>query len=259
MPIRITYESDRFGRSSRGVARVHYDSTLSFDALVARVTDGGRWLDAEVRSAFYRVVGAIAEHLANGERVQTPLGTFALGLRPGPEALEHRGTRNRIGSNDDWHIEVHPGRLKMVFRADRSVMKRIRNLARIVRADPVATRIPSIVSVRSLERTTLVGERVMLTEGELVELEGGIFRIDANDPEQGVFLHPRRDASPDGDQSAAIRASVYGHLGSKRIVFKCPAVPPGEYRIAVRMRRKSGAIEEGVGALAVEVGSRSTA
>ena len=97
-------------------------------------------------------------------------------------------------------------------------MKRIRDLGRIVRAEPVATRIP------------------------------GIF-----------FLHPRGDASPDGDQSAAIRASVYGHLRSKRIVFKCPAVPPGEYRIAVRMRRKSGAIEEGVGALAVEVGSRSTA
>ena len=59
-------------------------------------------------------------------------------------------------------IGVTPGRLRVSFRVDRSVLQRIRDAVRLVRVATPGLRIPNLILVRSLERRGWPGR---LTEG----------------------------------------------------------------------------------------------
>ena len=247
MPIHVTHETDSFGRTERQVAKIRYTSTLTFDDVIAAAARGSARNEAEFRETFERISTVIAELLADGQRVKTPIGTFAMGLRRESRALEHSGSRNVVAGNDPQRFSVTPGRLKMVFRADRAVMKRLRKLATIERVSNERRRVPVVQVISPLERDRTTEGRIALVPGDLIRLQGYALALAADDPLQGVFLLPT-----DGD-GPAVRVTVYAHVGPRRLIFKCPEAPRGHYRIAVRTRPTATSVREGVAREVVEV------
>jgi len=150
----------------------------------------------------------LVELLADGERVRTPVGTFGLALRRPNRTLEHRGLRNRLASNEPGMPEIHPGRLRVSFREERSFMERVRDSVRMSRVPAFGDRVPGAPQVRSLERDFVPGSTPRLAEGELVELTGGGLSFDAADPELGVFLLPLEAKARSGWASTATSGRI---------------------------------------------------
>jgi hypothetical protein len=134
--------------------------------------------------------------------------------------------------------EIHPGRLRVSFREDRSFMKRVRNGVRLSRMPAHGEKVPGAPQVRSLERDLVPGSTPRIAEGELVELTGGGLSFDSADSEEGVFLIPL-------EGTGEIRVGIYGHVGTNKVLFKAPAAPSGRYHLSVRTRPTRADVRQG--------------
>ena len=247
MAIEVVYEPDTFGQSEWQVARIHYDSTLSFDTLLQEASGGSARDTLALQEASGRITSLVTRLLAEGERVKTPLGTFSLGLRPFSRARPHKGTRNTVGMNEPDRFGVTPGRLKIVFRADAGVMKQLRALARLQRVDSAGRRMPVVHSIRSLEQDRDAGRPLTFVPGELITITGYALDLDQHDAQQGLFLVTSDPGAPE------IRAAVYARTGPRIVVAKCPVAPAGNYSVSVRTRPTAASIREGNGSETVEI------
>lgn len=247
MAIAVSYETDTFGQTNKQVARIRYRSTVPFSRVLEEAAGGSLHAELQMREAFDLVTSVIVSQLAEGHRVKTPIGTFGVGLRRESQALEHEGLRNTIGANEPSRTTVTPGRLKMVFRADRGVMKRLRGEARLERVTGEGPKVPSIVMIEPLERDRTPDGRIELAPDELVRLKGYELAFAAGDVEQGVFL-----VSEVGDHGET-RATAHAHVGPREVTIKCPHVGPGRYRVVVRTRPTGTSVRQGVSDEVVEV------
>jgi hypothetical protein len=206
-------------------------------------SDGARQRETEIVASMERVVEAMVHLLADGRRVNTPLGIFQLALREEKHNREHTGRENRIGRGDEVEFTVTPERLKVVFRPNRQFSARIRKLAKIARDTDDHRPWPVINAFYCVERVE--SEPDAIAPGELLLLEGHRLSFDSADAETGLFF-------VDGE-GAAFRAAVYARAGSNIVIAKCPPLEPGSYVPEIRTRPTGKGVRETMRAGVVRV------
>jgi hypothetical protein len=143
-----------------------------------------------------------------------------------------------IGADNDIEFTVTPERLKLVFRANAALVKQFRKKARIERAKPRELALPYVEAVYSLarERRENAARPVFVGAAELIRMEGAKLSFDQSDLETGVYFI-RSDSSVTAVKEFAL-------VGTKRVIFKCPDLAPGDYHLVVRTRPTATAIRQ---------------
>ena len=202
-------------------------SRMNFERFVGAMSDGGKVATTEVMANFARLQRALTQALADGNRVETPIGTFSVSLGA--------GERDDAGG---FYITGRNARVN--FRPARSLLDAVRTGIRLDEETQVTVRRPIP------ERLENSVSRVMLRSihpMELVYVIGKNLEFDHENAEEGVFF-----VSAKGKET---RATSYGrgHAGQLSVVV--PTLAPGAWTVQVRATREPMGLQ--VGTLASEV------
>lgn len=135
--------------------------------------------------------------VADGNRVQTPLGSFSLMAKGMLESEDARFSPGKGGH-----------RLRLNFRPDRSIERKLSDMARIETIAPeVDDTRPSITDIEPSEPNRSP------TAGDFIRITGKHLKFNPVDTEQGVFLvGPSR-----------LRVTYYATVKPSTIVFRIPS------------------------------------
>ncbi len=188
---------------------------------------------ADMRATMEQLAGAFLFFLAQGDKLETRLGTFSLGM------LRSRKARSRGGDR-----MVDASGLHVRFVPARDLISRLREITDIVVEEAPPLPAPVVNRVISLEEdadtnAAKPGE-ILVQPGRMIALRGAGFSLDPKDAETGVFF-----VDTDDRIGPVYRAAFYSRTGSACIDCRVPELPEGRYQVQVRTRPTGRGVRTG--------------
>lgn len=211
MALHVTLVRDALkgGRSLK--PRVVQSETANMETVLDYMATDTALEETDMRAAVSRFHQALLHYLKRGEKVAMPFGTFQLGAR---------------GTYPDGETpRIETRNLRVNFKPSPGLLGDLRRGAKIVMEDDANRRLPVIKIVTNAEAPDWIDEG---KAGHIIEMQGARMSFDPEDTELGVFL-----VAIDGTEH---RMTVYGRIGTARILFKLAKVPVGAYTLEVRTR-----------------------
>lgn len=212
MSIQVALVEDQIRKDGSIVPRVLGRSTVSFDKLLEFMAKDTGLSANDMRSTFTQFVNALVFYLPEGDRVQTPLGTFTLRLRS--------------SGSDPTQREVQPDGAQLRLRAGHPLLARLRLATTVEIVDTPTLQLPV---VRRIANADAIGTPTEGLPGHILHIEGSRLSFDSADAELGVFF-----VAADG--ATAVRAVVYSRVGSTTVDCKIPEMAAGGYTLEIRTR-----------------------
>lgn len=203
--LHVAFKENTFRKDGGITSKIVARSNTSYEEVISYMSKGAVGSQTDMKATMDHFAEAMVHFLAKGYQVQTPLGTFSLGLR---------GTGERKITIDNLFLRVRP---------TATVLQDLKTNLQVSVVDTPALLTPVIISLSNAERKGL-GETG--AAGEMFHITGSRLSLDDNDPVQGVFL-----VAQDGSE---FRSSLYTRIGSNFIDCKIPNVVPGNYTLEVR-------------------------
>ena len=204
----VKYRMQRFGpNKEKWWFRIIPRRTVALREMAQRIEEASSLTVGDVMAAADALASRVRASLAQGDSVQIDgIGTFSLSAR---------------GLADSYDEHLDPQQLDVVFRPDPQLRRYVRTRADREREAP-RERAPN-----PREFTDAASERSdAYTAGSIGSLYGSVLKFDPDDPAQGVFF-----VAQDGSET---RATVYSHVGDKRVHFLIPPGLTGAQRLLVR-------------------------
>lgn len=155
--------------------------------------------------------------LLEGNKVETPLGTFGLKIKgyfPSDDA--------RFTNDNALEITVVPAE-----RLTKGVVSKAK-----VRKKPSTVPEPNLQSYTNLAQPD---SENILTPGHMARLRGYHLKFDSNDPQQGIFLRPVQDSDRFISTGPSVRIKHVGQNTGRQLIFLVPAnLPVGMYVLEVK-------------------------
>lgn len=219
MGIQVALVENSIRKDGSTVPRVLKRTVVSFDKLLEFMAKDTGLSANDMRSTFAQFLNALAFYLPEGDRIQTPVGTFSLRVRGvGAETSSVEG-----GAGDP---SPSPAGARLSLRADRSLLERLRLATSLEIVETPSLLVPLI---RRVENVDAGGALTAVAAGQIIHIVGSRLSFDSDDAEQGVFF-------VDSVASSATRALIYSRIGSSVVDCKIPELPTGDYLIEVRTR-----------------------
>ena len=211
--LEVSTQKNNFGTGC--CFRSYNTETLTQNEFTAEMSEYNSTLTEADAQAAMNVLGRLfTKHVARGDRVELPFGTFhtvASGTCSTAEDFFKAGT----GDN----------KIEVTFEIDGDVLAEIRKNARykITSAEPVSD--AKITEIIVTGKNGKKSEELKTTAGRPVRLKGHYLTFDIDDEKQGVFI---------SDGVTESRIDDYYHRGTECIDFFVPSsLGAGEYQIKV--------------------------
>ena len=207
----VAFVEDQIRKDGSLVSRVVQRETVPFDDMLAYMSKGAVVSKADMKAVLTQFSDALVYYLAKGNRVQTPLGAFSLGLRrTGDDSTE------RTISADAPIIRVRPT-TEIAAQLKRSIQVSV--------VDTPSTPVPFVYGVENVDDKKVVNGG---KPGQILHLTGARLSFDQEDGGSGVFF-----AANDGKET---RSQIYSRVGNVYIDCKIPDIPAGAYTLVVRTK-----------------------
>jgi hypothetical protein len=196
-------------------------SRMDFERFVQAMSDGGQVATTEVMANFARLQRALTRALADGNRVETPIGTFSVSLGA--------GERDDAGG---FYITGRNARVN--FRPARQLIDAVRAGITFDEETEVTVRRPI------LDRLENSVSGVMLKTiypTELVYLIGKNLEFDHENEQEGVFFV--------GAKGKETRATSYGRGNAGQLSVVVPTLASGAWTVQVRATRDEMGLQAG--------------
>ncbi len=201
--------------------RVVNREPVRFDVLLGRMSMDTALNATDMRGVFDRFSQELRKALADGRRVETPVGDFTASVR---------GKKN----GDPVNPEITAENAVINFKPDANLVSELRKTIEIETAKAQELRKPIVTSIYNHDTKSLGTE---MSVGHTIELRGSYLSFSLDDPEQGVFFVA-------ADQTATASGLVTRH-GTAISLLRVPGLAPGTYSIAVRTKPHNGTLREG--------------
>ncbi|MGO8692863.1 MAG: DUF4469 domain-containing protein [Rectinemataceae bacterium] len=219
MGFNVSFLENPFLKDGSLITRRVEKSTLTFEKVLEAMRVGTAFSVNDMRAMFFNFTEFLQRTLPEGTQVETPLGTFSLGLRQNRAA-------NAPATGAIPERTVSLTYLSIRVRANRKVLDTIRSAIKPLVVTTRAPLAPSVYGVQNTDRPELVNSGSV---GDVMHLSGDMLSFPKADELQGVFF-------VDTATSAETRAVSYSRLGTNILNFKVPALAPGSYRVEVRAK-----------------------
>lgn len=219
MGIQVALVEDSIRKDGSTVPRVLKRTAVSFEKVLEFMAKDTGLSANDMRTVFAQFVNALVFYLPEGDRLQTPVGTFSLRVH----SLSAEGGAS---GGDPADPSVGPEGVSLSVRTDRSLLERLRIATSLEIVDTPSLLVPL---VRRIENIDVGGPLTEAEPGQIIHVSGSRLSFDADDEEQGVFF-------VDTLTSQAARAEIYSRIGSTLVDCKVPELAAGEYLIEVRTR-----------------------
>ena len=189
--------------------------TLTETEFVKEMTNYNSTLTEIDAVAAMHMIGMLFErHVAKGDRVELPFGTFR---------IVANGTCEN--STDVFRSGIGDNKIGVVFEIKSEVLKDIRRDARfkMISNEPASN--PIITEIAIMADDGSPSESNEIKAGRPLKIRGRHLDFDIKDVKQGVYLEGSEDT---------YKVSVFYHRGGECIDFIVPeSTPAGEYKIKV--------------------------
>lgn len=221
MSLHVTLTKNNLPTGLPNRPRVVYREPIRFDVLLGRMSMDTALKATDMKGVFDRFSQELLKALADGRRVETPIGDFT--------AMIH-GKKN----GDPINPEITAENTVISFRPDSDLVSALRSTIEIETEKAQELRKPIITSIYN-HVSRLVGTEMSV--GQTVELRGAYLSFPLDDPEQGVFFIA-------ADRSETPSGLVTRH-GSAITLLQVPELAKGEYILVVRTKPRNGTAREG--------------
>lgn len=194
---------------------------MDFDEFVLRVSDGGEVAATEVVASFARLERALTRALADGNRVETPIGTFSVSLGAGER-------------DDAGGFRLSGRNARINFRPAKQLLQEVRERINLEEESDVTVRRPI---PERLENSVAGVQLDRVHPTELVYIMGKNLDFDHQNEDEGVFFITAK--------SKATRAASYGRSHAGRLALVIPPLTAGPYTVEVRALRDEEGIQSG--------------
>lgn len=205
--LKVAFTENLLRKDGAAIPRVIHREIVGYEEILAFMAKGAVVSPADMKAVISQFTDAVTHYLANGKRVDTPLGSFSIHVRG------HRGSPRTI-SPDSTHV-----RLRLANAVSEELRRTLQ--VSVVEAPPVP--VPLLRSLTNADQKNLQNRGAV---GDILQMAGARLSFDVNEATQGVFLI--------GENALETRALVYSRVGSRRIDFKIPVVATGAYTLEVR-------------------------
>lgn len=219
MAVQIALVKDGIRKAGARSPRIVQKNKVDFDTLLGFMDKLTGLSQSDLRSVFLQFAEALVFYFPSNSEVQTPVGTFSLGVKYPPIAAGN--------PSDPQSRKITADNLKIKLRADHSLLERIRFGAAVSLVDAPAIQTPVVTRVANVNLDGAVGSGSV---GQFLHIQGSRLSFDKADPEQGVFF-VSSDPVP-----VATRMTVYSRQGTTTVDGMIPDLAPGDYGIQVRTR-----------------------
>ena len=219
--VQLVFKEDPIRKDGSLVSRQVRKTKMGFDQILSFMNFQTGLPESDLRTFFTTFAKALEVYLPLGSPIQTPMGTFSLGLSqkrissPGPNNTGLLADRK--ASTDNLSVRLRP---------DRGLINRLKATVSVEVVDTPMLQGPVVFGSQNVENPgTLNGG----SQGQIIHIKGNRLSFSAADQETGIFFAP-------SDGKEATRATVYSRIGSNFVDCKVPALTPGFYTLEVRTK-----------------------
>ncbi len=223
MALQVALQNNTFdgGRTLR--PRVVHRRVVEYPELLQFMAMDTALSETDMRAVMARFEAMLIYFAADGMRVRTPFGSFAV----------HVKGMHRAGRREP---EISADRAFLKFLPSRSIQEKIRRQLHIDTQPTVHRGAPAVYGVTDLEAKQ---ELHVVTAGHIVGVTGMNLTFNAAGADEGVWFAPPETATGSFTiPKTAVRAELYTRTGSNHVHCRVPpSLFPGRYRILVSSRR----------------------
>jgi len=221
MSLHVTLTKNNLPNGLPKRPRVVNREPIRFDTLLGRMSMDTALNAVDMRGVFDRFSDELLKALADGRRVETPIGDFTATVR---------GKRN----GDPINPEITAENVEVHFRPDSDLVAALRTTIEIETEHAQESRKPIITSIYNHESKTV---STQMSAGQTIELRGSYLGFPLDNPDEGVFF-----LASDG---TATPSGLVTRHGTAITLLQVPVLAAGEYTLAVRTKPGGSSLREG--------------
>jgi hypothetical protein len=216
MALRIALYKDTIRKTGALVPRVVHQNYMDFEEFLIYMSKVSGAQVPNLRSVLQHFGEALADQLANGYQVRTPVGTFVTGI--------HVNDGSTVDPEPGVAPRIDPANLSITLRPDRMLLQTVRQTVNVQVVDRPSRQNADIQIIQNVE----VSDSAWTAQvGQIIHIGGNRLSFDKANLDTGVFF-----VRQDDDQET--RASVYSRIGSNNVDCKVPELVPGKYYVEIR-------------------------
>jgi Domain of unknown function (DUF4469) with IG-like fold len=219
--VQLIFKEDTIRKDGSLVSRQVRKTKMDFDQILRFMNFQTGLPESDLRTFFTTFTTALAVYLPLGSPIQTPMGTFSLGL-------SQKGAASAGSSNTGLVAErkATTDNLTVRLRPDNGLVARLKAAVAVEVVDTPVVQGPVVFGSENVENPGVLNAG---KSGQIIHIKGNRLSFSAADPETGVFFVST-------GEDTATRATVYSRIGTNFIDCKIPALTPGSYSLEVRTK-----------------------
>ena len=210
----FTLVKNPFGTSSKYVARVVNQRTVSFETLLDEMEDNTAIRKQDQRLVVTQFFKTIVHNLNKGLKVETPIGEFKTTLRGSFESLDEDFRPNTTTTNHQ---------IKVLMNPSTKLVNEVKEAIKTEKVMENAVKYPLVIQLEDCSSTN--GE---CRPGDVLVLKGVNLKVDVDEEDEGVFFQKGEDTP--------VRAVTYSYNAQSMLHCQIPPLEAGEYSIIVSTR-----------------------